>query len=1577
MKRTQSPDAVGQEGTAKRADELHAYLLDRFGDSIEPRELRRRGGARLEQWVAAAAEFVARRDAADLGVRVWNAAFGGAERTVIEVLAPDRPFLVDTFHLTMRRLGLREKLFAHPLLDIERDDDGVVAALGSQARDGSREAYLYAEVALIPEESARDAIRDELVRVYRDLDAIVDDHAHMVHALREHTAAIELGSRGGDPERARERMDFLSWLADDNYVFFGYRRYDVQRIDDGWRVELTPGQNAGLGLLRENDTSRFREPLSNGDIPEITRARLDDPRLVFFDKSRSTSTIHREGRLDCVTIKRLDERGETVGFGRFVGLLTYKAIQTRASSVPILRSRRDRVLDAIGAEPGSHTHKAAIASFDSLPLEFLFPFDLADITRAVERILKAAETRGFEVAAVADPRNRSFFLSAMIPRSRYDESLRESLHALLVNEYAVIYVDHRSSFIDEKLALIHFFCACSEDVPADTLERLQNDVRERVRGWEDRFESALLDAHTEATGQALAGSYAAAFCDEYRMGTTPAEAVRDVERLERLRRGESSVELALLDDAGGSARLKVYVSERPYLTDLLPTIDEFGLCVVDATTTEVATRDGGTYWIVSFRVDALDCDGPSKLRALEGLGRALHGEVESSPLHRLILGAGLDWREVDLLRAYAFYAHQIRCAPQHSYLSDTLSRHPAATRALVDLFRARFDPDLPRDRQRAESLALEMLSAARDPIPTSQEDRVFALLQNLVESTERTAFFRETDPGEHSIVLKFASGRIRNMPSPRPRTEIWVHSSRMSGIHLRGGRIARGGLRWSERPQDLRTEVLGLMKTQMVKNGLIVPLGSKGGFVLKTLQDGAAARRAEADRQYANFVRCLLSVTDDTRDGQVIPPARVVRHDGDDPYLVVAADKGTAHLSDVANAVAAETGFWLGDAFASGGSEGYDHKAEGITARGAWACVNRHFLELGLDAERETFSVAGIGDMSGDVFGNGMLLARTARLLAAFDHRHVFLDPEPDPETSWRERRRLFALASSSWLDYDPSLISPGGGVFERDAREVPLSAEVRELLGVEDERLSGDELVRAILKLPVDLLWNGGIGTYVRASFESDEDAGDRANDGVRIEARELRARVVGEGGNLGLTQLARVEYALGGGRANTDAIDNSAGVDLSDHEVNFKILLAPALSAGRMTREERNRYLRDCVESANSAVLSHNLAQSRCLSMDELRASEDPARIASAVDYLARHGGLDPAVEYLPDDDQRRGHPPHRAWVRPELAVLLGYTKRLAKQALAASARVDAPAFHAVLESYFPRRLREALPEEIDAHPLRREITATCLTNRVIDRAGVTLIPELATALGASVPDIVCTCYALDELLDADRLRVAIDAAAVPETARLTARLRIEACVRSVTRDWLGLEEGLPDLAHWGVALAGVRPRLGAMTEGRAPGGDVRDPDPDSQELEALGFAPELAADIANLPRVAGTLTVLPVVERTGAPLLEAIELWTRVGEELQVRFVLEGLADLDPGDDWDRVAAESLHLDVVGAQRQLCAELLATGDAMQALAAFRGARAAALADLRASADRVQADPRAGLSALAALCRQIRLLS
>ena len=1501
---------------AAQKDALYALVLAELELALDPRELRRRGRDGLFELAQDAADFAAQRLPGDVRVRVARPGGQRTGRTTVEILAADQPFIVDTVRLALRRLGQRELVLLHPLLALERDVDGSIASLGRDSVGRTRESYVYAEIHALEDAALGEQLARDLEAALGDARRIVGDHAPMLERLREHAGRIEAcaPALSGGGERARGLAEMLRWLESEGFLFMGYRRYAVRREADGWRVSLEPA--SALGILCDVEDSRFAEPDANGPVPALVTARLDDERVIFFDKTRSDSTVHRRGRLDSVSVKLLDERARVIGFGRFVGLLTNRAMRMRPSALAVLAARRTRVIEALGTEPGSHTHKLALEAFDCLPLEFLLPAQHLEVTKVVANIVAAAELGQIKVVSVSDAENRSFFVSVVLPRRTYEERFRGEIDRLLESRYGASHIDHRSSFLDEDLALVHFFCACDSDLAQDALGSLEFEVRGLVERWQDRFEEALAEAAPGERAFQLAETYAGAFPDSYRLVTSPGEAVLDVGHLERLRSGESRVEIGLdFATAYGDARthrLKLYLCERPYLTDILPVVHQFGVHVVDATLTEISTLARRSLWVVSFRIEPMtvanSAPGDVEARVLDGLRAALSRRVGSDELNRLVLAAGLDWRSVDVLRAYLEYARQIGQAPAGTLANDALVRHPAATRALIALFRARFDPDPASAREPALARATRSLAETRSPIASAAEDRVFGVLESLISATLRTSFFQPAAPlAPHELALKLDSRAIPGLLAPVPLCEIFVHSLEFVGIHLRGGKVARGGLRWSDRLQDLRTEILSLWKTQRVKNGLIVPVGAKGGFALKRLPADAREARAEADRLYARFVTLLLRLTDDVRGEQVVPPERVVRHDGDDPYLVVAADKGTAHLSDVANRVAQDAGFWLGDAFASGGSNGYDHKRCAITARGAWLCAGRHFAELGRDPEREAYTVAGIGDMSGDVFGNGLLLMRRAKLVAAFDHRHVFLDPDPDEELSWLERKRLFELPRSCWADYSNQRISAGGGVFERGAKRVELSVQARRALAVTADALSGEELIRAILCAPVDLLWNGGIGTYVKASSEPHAAAGDRANDGVRVDARELRASIVVEGGNLGLTQAARVELARAGVRLDTDAIHNSGGVDLSDHEVNYKILLAGSVADGSLGANERNAVLRACVDDAAEDVLSHNASQSLCLSQDVLRASEAPERIADAAEFLVRHAELDAALEGLPDRSalgkRIESGGVTAAWTRPELAILLGYTKLLAKRSLARSDLLDHPALAPLLPSYFPRRLRDAFATVLETHRLRREIRALVLVNRVVDHAGVTLVPELARTLGADPSDVLGAWWSADELLGGAALREAVDSNASSESERLRARLRIEDAVRETAALGLGLERRAlyaPDeLTQRREHLAELRARI-------VPAG----------------------LELDSLPTLVRSLGALVASSRTGAPLARALEIWSELGERTRIAWLLDRLACVERPDAWSRVGAASIALDMTRVLCELCERELESG-------------------------------------------------
>jgi glutamate dehydrogenase len=945
-----------------------------------------------------------------------------------------------------------------------------------------------------------------------------------------------------------------------------------------------------------------------------------------------------------------------------------------------------------------------------------------------------------------------------------------------------------------------------------------------------------------------------------------------------------------------------------------------------------------------------------------------------------VLGAGLDWRQVDLVRAYLAYFRQIQGTLALPFVRGVLLENPLAVRLLVRLHEARFDPALDaRERERREAWLNEAFASYRDRVLALNEDRALSGLHDLVQATLRSDFFL-TGREPHRITLKLDPGAVAELAGPQPYREIFVHSAEMMGIHLRGGAVARGGLRFSDRADDLRVEVRGLMRTQMLKNGLIVPVGAKGGFVLQGGGRSPRETRRLADVHYRVFVESLLAITDDVAaDGRVIAPAGVERRDGDDPYLVVAADKGTAHLSDAANEVSRQRGFWLGDAFASGGTEGYDHKKLAITARGAWECVKHHFAELGIDPERDAFSVAGIGDMSGDVFGNGMLLARRARLIAAFDHRHVFLDPDPDPALAWQERARLFALPGSSWEDYDPCRMSAGGGVFPRGAKRIELSEAAREHLGIEASHASGNEVVRAILAMPVDLLWNGGIGTYVKASGESHVEVGDRANDAVRIDARELRARVVGEGGNLGLTQPARVEAALAGVRLNTDAIDNSAGVDLSDHEVNSKILFAPLLRSGRLSARERRAALLSAAESACRSVLAHNRSQALAISLDERRSREDLEPFARAIDALCGPEDVDRAELGLPDAEVLERRAAEGAGLtRPELAVLLGMAKLQTRQALAASPLVESAYWVPRYESYFPEAFRVAHSEAIRRHRLRGEITALVVTSRAVDAGGVTLVPSLAAELGISAPEVLAAVQLAEDVLEAERHRDALIAAGprMPRESLYAALLEIDRGVRGVARFLVRSGEAQLDasrVASWHEGLRELSGTLVAvLAREEADATELR-----RTSLVENGVPAALAAEIAALPLADRGLNVLRIAVASGLAPATAARVYGRLGEGTGILWVKRRLAAVEARDPWDRLTLADLRYELLDLQRELTQAILAEkpDDPDEAVDAFVEANAALLDRIRGLVQRAGEGASVGaLSVLTARLRELR---
>jgi glutamate dehydrogenase len=1294
--------------------------------------------------VVGAFDFAASRGLAPLAVRAFNPTLASdgyaTPGSVLETNTPDSPFLVDTVSEELGTHGLTPREVIHPVLGIERDAAGAIVRI-AHARDAvTRESVMHFELDRRLEPAELESLAAGVRAVLRDVQATVRDF----QAMRARVAGMIEAARAGAVRYAADEVDeavaFLEWLETGNFVFLGFREYAV----DATTVSIVPG--SGLGILGDETGSHYAAPQPLAAIDERLRARIVDGDLLLVSKTNRRASVHRQVRMDYVGVKRVAADGTIVGELRLLGLFTSKAYMEPASRVPILRRKLRQIISAEDLIDGTHDYKATVALYESFPKDDLFTADVADLRREVIGLLHLEERRHIKLFVRRDLEDRSVNVVVALPRDRFNAELRQRLQDLFCERFAGESVDYHLSLGETEQARVHFVVHVAGLIPDVSFADLEHEVIALTRTWDDRLRERLVAAHGAERGERLAEVYAARFPDYYKNSTDISMALLDVEQFERLEAGETFA-VALQNERGmpqNLTRVGLYhKGGKVQLSAFLPILEDLGLNVDEEVPTRLHGGDGETF-LHNFGVlgedggllDLADCGE----RVADAVAAVWNGLAESDMLNRLVISAGLTWQQVVVLRAYRKYRQRVGAQLPIEYQNAVFARNPQVARLLVAYFEVRFDPHrevVPGEEDRLRHEILETL----DQITSLDDDRILRAQLGTVDATVRTNAFR---PGRTFLSFKLASSAVPLMPKPYPLYEIFVYSPAMEGIHLRGGRVARGGIRWSDRLEDYRTEILGLMKAQMVKNAVIVPVGSKGGFVLKKAPVGRDELRAEVVRQYTTLMSGLLDITDNLVDGAVVHPPDVRILDGEDPYLVVAADKGTATLSDTANAISESYGFWLGDAFASGGSAGYDHKKLAITARGAWESVKRHFRETGLDVMTEPFTVTGVGDMSGDVFGNGMLLSRQIRLVAAYDHRHVFVDPDPDPATSWVERKRLFDLPGSSWDDYDRTAIAAGGGVWPLTAKSIPLSPEARAALGVEAEAMSPAELKSAILTAPVDLLWNGGIGTFAKASDETHADVGDRANDAIRVDATALRCRVVGEGGNLGFTQRARIEFANAGGRINTDAIDNSAGVDCSDHEVNLKILLGMPIASGDLTRKQRDDLLAEVEDDVCRHLLYDNYLQAQILSQEVAVA---PSRMEAFEDLMHRlesEGLLERSIEFLPSSEEmaeRRRH--GRGLSRPELSVLLAYAKRSLKSSLLESALVDDPYMDTELRAYFPPKVVERFGHLLGRHPLRRELVATIVANDVVNSMGITFVSRLCAETGAEKAEVSQAYY------------------------------------------------------------------------------------------------------------------------------------------------------------------------------------------------------------------------------------------
>ena len=1166
--------------------------------------------------------------------------------TVIDIVTDDMPYLVDSVTMELNRHGADILLIVHPVLTVHRDVAGAAHGAGGADEDADavRESWTHVEIGHVDDHGKLAA---DLRRVLDDLRVAMEDQRRMRSAARD---LVELLADGG-PEEA-EASELLAWLSAGHFTFLGYRAYDL--VGDEDKPELKPVPGTGLGILRHDGADSFAVTPPGG------RRGRERARLLVLAKSSTLSTVYRPSYLDYVAVRRFSqETGEVIGEYRFLGLYTQAAYTESVTRIPVLRHKVDRMLETAGVSAESHDGKALIEILEGYPREELFEISAERLAPIAMAVLGLAERKQVRLFLRPDVYGRYVSCLVYLPRDRYTTQVRLRAQEILRSAFGGSSVDYSAMVGNSALARLHVVVHATPGCPLAPVNQaaLQASIAAAVRSWDDDLAAEAQRQLGAERAAVVLQSCANSIPQTYKADTTPAAAVEDLAVVQRLREEPAPFALRLSIIPNECSRLRVFRLSPITLSDVLPQLQHMGLEVLDEHPYEFG-GDPHPFWIYDFgirgtRPAATAAESETMRAGFESALTALwHGQTEDDEFNGLVLDAELTWRQVVVLRAYARYLRQAGIQFSQNYLQRVLRANPAITRLLVRLFESRFDPMLQGGAEERCTAITEELRSALDEVVSLDHDRILRSYLALIEATLRTNYFQYESAGNSApyLVLKLASERVTVVPAPRPKFEIWVYSPRIEAVHLRFGAVARGGLRWSERPEDFRTEVLGLVKAQEVKNSVIVPSGAKGGFVCKHLPDPADrdAYQAEVLGCYRTFISAMLDVTDNIVGDAVVPPPGVVRLDGDDPYLVVAADKGTATFSDVANGIAGRYGYWLGDAFASGGSEGYDHKKMGITARGAWESVRWHFAALRLNPDTDGFTAVGIGDMSGDVFGNGMLLSRHLRLLAAFDHRHVFLDPAPDPAASFAERQRLFNLPRSSWADYDTALISAGGGVWPRSAKSVPISAQARTALGLDAAvaALSPDELISAILRAPVDLLWNGGIGTYVKASNETHADAGDRSSDAVRVDASSLRARVIAEGGNLGLTQAARIEYALGGGLMNTDFIDNSAGVDTSDHEVNIKILLAGAIAADEVRPEERGTLLHALTDEVAAHVLRHNDGQNMALAVARYQAPRLLHVHGRYLRQLLRENRVSLQTDGLPDEKEiaARRSPPCR---------------------------------------------------------------------------------------------------------------------------------------------------------------------------------------------------------------------------------------------------------------------------------------------------------------------------------------------
>ena len=1537
---------LGQRGGLHAASDAVSFLT-RYYRHIATEDLLAREPEDLLGAAMSHRELARERAVGSVNVAAFNPSVDAqgwsSGHTVVQIVTDDMPFLVDSVTAELGRSGRGIHLLVHPQLVVRRSAtgayEGVIDAEPGETSDYAEavESWISVEVDRVSGPGELDALAARLTEVLQNVRDAVQDWPKMRERVGQIVSDLEQAPPPGIPaDEVSETVAFLRWLHEDHFTFLGYREYLLGADDEHNTLSIVPG--SGLGLLRYDAGSSG----SFARLNPLVQAKAREKSLLVITKANSRATVHRSVYLDYVGVKTFDAEGNVTGERRLLGLFASSAYNESVLNIPILATKVRSALRLAGFSPDSHSGKDLQQVMESYPRDELFQTNVDQLVDVATQVLHAQERRKTRLFLRKDDYGRFMSCLVFIPRDRYNTAVRLKIDALLREAFQSTNVEYTTRVTEASLARLHFVVRVmpGQSLPELDEAALQRAIVDATRTWDEDLAEAARTEYGEESAARLMGLYSRAFPEGFKEDFSPRVAVADLKFIEGLKDIDAG-DLNLYQEPGAppsERRFKLYRRGPLSLTQILPLFTHMGVEVMDERPYEMVRSDGTMIYIYDFGLRAASSEQwgsahhRDDVRALfqDAVAAAWRGAAESDGFNALVLRAGLSWRRVVILRAVAKYLRQTQSRFSQDYVEDALVTNAAIARLLVELFEARFDParfdgEVPA-RADAEQVIGDAILAALDDVASLDHDRIIRALMGVVSAGLRTNFYQvdptATDGSPKSYVsLKLNPKLVPDLPAPRPAYEIWVYSPRVEGVHLRFGRVARGGLRWSDRREDFRTEILGLVKAQMVKNAVIVPTGSKGGFYAKALPDPAVDREAwlaEGIESYKIFISGLLDLTDNRVGGQIVPPPSVVRHDGDDPYLVVAADKGTATFSDIANGVAQAYGFWLDDAFASGGSAGYDHKTMGITARGAWESVKRHFREMGVDTQSTDFTCVGIGDMSGDVFGNGMLLSEHIRLVAAFDHRHIVIDPTPDAASSYAERQRLFALPRSSWLDYDRSLLSAGGGVFDRAAKSVPISPEMATALGIPDgvTAMTPAELMRAILLAPVDLLWNGGIGTYVKASTENNAEIGDRANDAIRVNGGELRVKVVGEGGNLGASQLGRVEAALHQVRINTDAIDNSAGVDTSDHEVNIKILLTALVREGDLTLKARNTLLASMTDEVARQVLRDNYEQNVLLGNARAQQREMLPVHTRLIHQLEERGDLDRALEFLPSDAELvKRNDAGMGLKSPEFAVLVAYAKLALKDDLLPTGLPDEGWFQQTLRDYFPEAIRREYGDRLAEHPLAREIITNSVVNSIVNRGGITFAFRAADETGASTEQVARAFVVCREAFNLAGYVAAVEALdnAVPTSTQTALYLEFRRLLDRAAR-WLvttrpGTIDVAAEIARFEPAVAELAPRIHELLQGA----ERRRLDRRARDLERLGAPADMAARAAALLDQFSLLDIVEMAGDVDEPVADVAATYFVVSEKFGIDDMLSRVSRLPRDDRWDALARGALRDDL----------------------------------------------------------------